>query len=356
MIAPSPAEERASSLAYIPSLNGLRALSICLVLLGHLSGTRHFTTVDLGIGDYPNLGVIVFFVISGFLITSLLNKEREKTGRVSLKLFYARRALRIFPAAYLFIACTSLLWASGLIHLHPADLWHAVSYTVNYEAFRSWQVGHLWSLSVEEQFYLLWPCAYAFLGPRRAVWVAVGLLFLGPVARVADWIVFRRTPYYDLEMFPMLADSLAAGCLLASTRSWLERQNWYLRLFQPGYSVLLFGMMLLANRWLDYTPMRVLGMSFVNIALAVLIHRAVYRPHDWVGRILNWKPVAWVGVLSYSLYLWQQLFINRNSTAWLNAFPQNLLLAVLTAVVSYFLLEKPLLKLRAQLRPVSHRR
>src|SRR4051794_8586654 len=126
VMAPSPAEESASSLAYIPSLNGLRALSIGLVLLGHLSGTRHFTMVDLGIGDYANLGVVVFFVISGFLITTLLAKEQEKTGHISLQLFYARRALRIFPAAYLYIACTSLLGVSGLIHLHPTDLWHAV--------------------------------------------------------------------------------------------------------------------------------------------------------------------------------------------------------------------------------------
>jgi peptidoglycan/LPS O-acetylase OafA/YrhL len=101
----------------MPSLDGLRAVSIFLVLLGHLGGTRGFARLDLRIGDYAHLGVVVFFVISGFLITRLLLSEHEQKGRISLKRFYARRALRLFPAAYAFIACVSLLWLAGIVHL-----------------------------------------------------------------------------------------------------------------------------------------------------------------------------------------------------------------------------------------------
>jgi peptidoglycan/LPS O-acetylase OafA/YrhL len=99
---------------HLPSLDGLRAISIALVLVGHLSATRGFVRLDLGIGDYAHLGVVVFFVISGFLITRLMLSERAKSGHVSLKLFYARRALRLFPATYAFIACVGLLWWPGL--------------------------------------------------------------------------------------------------------------------------------------------------------------------------------------------------------------------------------------------------
>ena len=134
---------------HLPSLDGLRAISIALVLLGHLSGTRNFGKLNLGIGDYAHLGVVVFFVISGFLITRLLLLEYEKRGSVSLKLFYARRALRLFPAAYAFIACVCLLWAAGVVHLRSTDIWHTVTYTVNYLPDSSWQIGHLWSLSNE---------------------------------------------------------------------------------------------------------------------------------------------------------------------------------------------------------------
>jgi peptidoglycan/LPS O-acetylase OafA/YrhL len=339
---------------HLPSLDGLRAVSIALVLLGHLSGTRGFVKADPGIGDYAHLGVVVFFVISGFLITRLMLLERTREGSVSLKLFYARRALRLFPAAYAFIACVCLLWWAGIVHLQARDIWHAVTYTVNFMPGRSWEIGHLWSLSVEEQFYLIWPCTFVILGLRRAGWVALGVILFGPVARSCAWLFLRGTPYRDLEMFPLVADSLATGCLLAQVSGWLEGKNWYLRLFRPAYSVGLMGLILLINRYMGYTVVSVFGTSVVNVSLAILIHRSVYCSRDRIGRVLNWKPIAFVGLLSYSLYLWQQLFLNRNSTAWINAFPQNLVFTVAAALGSYFLLEKPLLRLRHRLRERQH--
>jgi peptidoglycan/LPS O-acetylase OafA/YrhL len=342
--------EKSASAEHIASLDGLRAISISLVLLGHLNGCRGFLSFDPGIGDYAHLGVIVFFVISGFLITRLLLAEFTKTGDVSLKLFYERRFVRLFPASYAYIACVTLLWLAGIVQLRSIDLWCAVTYTMNYLLGRSWLVGHLWSLSVEEQFYLLWPVAFVLLKPRRAIWAAAGVILLGPVARSAGWLLLRGTPYRDLEMFPMLADCLATGCLMAKMGSWLEGQGWYLRLFRPVYSIGLLALVLLVNRYMGYTVVSVLGASVINISLAILIHRSVYCSRDWVGQVLNWKPIAFVGVLSYSLYLWQQMFLNRNSTAWVNAFPQNLILAVAVALSSYFLLEKPLLRFRQRLR------
>lgn len=341
---------RAAKASHLPSLDGLRALSIGLVFLGHLSGTKGFVRINLGIGDYAHLGVVVFFVISGFLITRLMLSEHAKDGRVSLKLFYARRALRLFPAAFTFIACVCLLWAAGIVHLQARDIWHACTYTVNFEPERSWQIGHLWSLSVEEQFYLIWPCAFVLLGPRRAGWIAAGVILFGPVARSCNYLFLRGTPYHDLEMFPMVADSLAMGCLLAMVGGWLESKNWCLQLFRPVYSVGLVALILVINRYLGYTVVTVFGTSIINLSLAILIYRCIYCSHDWVGQMLNWKPIAFVGVLSYSLYLWQQLFLNRASSAFVCSFPQNLAFAIAAALGSYFLLEKPLLGLRRRLR------
>ncbi len=236
------------------------------------------------------------------------------------------------------------------MHLEATDLWHAVTYTVNYLPGPSWDVGHLWSLSVEEQFYLLWPCTFVMLGPRRASWVAAGVILIGPVARTGARIFLIGTPYSDLKMFPMVADSLAMGCLLAKVSGWLEGQGWYLELFRPVYSLGLLALILLTNRYMGYTVVSVFGTSVINISLAILIRRSVYWSRDWIGQILNWKPVAFVGVLSYSLYLWQQLFLNRYSTAWINTFPQNLAFTVAASLASYLLLEKPLLKVRHRLR------
>jgi peptidoglycan/LPS O-acetylase OafA/YrhL len=242
------------------------------------------------------------------------------------------------------------LWWAGILHVRANDIWHAVTYTVNYLPGRRWQIGHLWSLSVEEQFYLAWPFTFIVFGPRRAGWISAAVILLGPIARTCAWLFLRETPYRDLEMFPMVADSLAMGCLLANVKGWLEGKTWYLQLFRPVYSATLVALVLLINRYEDYTIVSIFGTSVVNASLAILIHRSVYYSGDWVGKALNWRPIAFVGLLSYSLYLWQQLFLNRNSAAWINTFPQSLALAVTTALGSYFLLERPLLKLRRRMR------
>ena len=253
----------------MPSLDGLRAISILMVLLGHLSGTHGFMRINLGIGNYAHLGVMVFFVISGFLITTLLMHEYAHHGAISLKLFYARRSVRIFPASYGYLAVVGLLWAFGFLTLTWSDIWHGITYTMNFAPVRSWQVGHLWSLSNEEQFYLLWPFAFSALGARKGGWAAFSVLFIGIAARIANRVLLIGTPLHDLEMFPMVADSLATGCLLALLREWLERQRWYMRLFHPAWSVLLISLVLVLNRFSGYTVVNVLGTSLINIALGV---------------------------------------------------------------------------------------
>ena len=337
----------------LSSLDGLRAISIMLVLWGHLAGTRGFHTVDLHLGDLAHLGVLVFFVISGFLITTLLTREQQANGSISLKLFYARRSIRIFPAAYTYIAVVAFLWFAGVIHLHARDLWHAVTYTVNYEPAHSWQIAHLWSLSVEEQFYLLWPFVFASLRPRKVTGVAASFIFIAILARAANRLFLIGTPYHDLQMFPMVADSLAVGCVLARMRGWLEAQTWYRRLLSPVGSLAILVLLLAINRLQDYTIAIVLGLAVMNLCIAILVHRCVYHSGDRLGRVLNWKPLTFIGVMSYSLYLWQQLFINRSSDAWINRFPENVFLTLAAALASYFLIEKPLLSLRQRLRNES---
>lgn len=110
-------------------------------------------------------------------------------------------------------------------------------------------------------------------------------------------------------------------------------------------------LLLLTNRYSGYTVVSVFGSSIINLCLAVLIHRCVSRSTGVLGQFLNWKPIMLIGTLSYSLYLWQQLFLNRTSTAWATAFPVNLVFAICAAVASHFLLERPLLRMRHRLRP-----
>jgi peptidoglycan/LPS O-acetylase OafA/YrhL len=329
------------ALAHRDDIQGLRAIAVLTVIASHAS-------VPFMPGGF--VGVDVFFVISGFLITTLLISEREKFGRISLPLFYARRALRIFPASFAYLGVVAGLAIAGRIALHPWDLVHAFTYTVNYATNRSWYVGHLWSLSVEEQFYLLWPFAFAATSRRHGLWIAVSMILLGPLARLGERVLLVGSPYRGLEMFPMVADSLAAGCTLALLRGWLESQAWYTRLFRPLPSAALLVTVLVLNRFMGYTVDGVFGQAIVNIAIAILVHRSVCRWKDGLGRFLNLKPVVFVGALSYSLYVWQQLFLDRGSSSWHAAFPQNVALAACAALLSYAGLEQPLMALRHRLR------
>ena len=171
--------------ARIPSLDGLRAISIALVLFAHTSGTAFFPSFVFLRRHLGNFGVRVFFVISGYLITTLLLKELDKTGRISLKLFYIRRVFRIFPAAYFYLAVAAVLLAFGLVELEWNDIVFGFTYTTNYDPVRPWHTIHLWSLSVEEQFYLIWPATLAFLGRRRAMVAAAAMIAVAPLLRIA---------------------------------------------------------------------------------------------------------------------------------------------------------------------------
>jgi peptidoglycan/LPS O-acetylase OafA/YrhL len=333
----------------IAGLDGLRALSILLVLCGHLDGTRGFPISGAflnHLGDVANLGVRVFFVISGYLITLLLLKEEQKTGTISLKQFYLRRTSRIFPASYFFILCVAFAYYCGAINLHQGDLLHAFTYTMNYFPNRSWWVGHLWSLSVEEQFYLLWPATLLLLGVRKGLKVAIGVVLLSPFLRLGTeyfWVA-QRTNIGN--SFHTVADAIAIGCVLAGYEETLMRRQWFRSMLDSPWFFLVPTAIFTLNlrtggriRWFVLETM-------MNVLIAVCVCRVTICKGDFLERVLNWGPVAFLGTLSYSLYLWQQVFINRGSIAWWASFPQNVVLAFGAALLSYYAIEKPALKLR----------
>jgi len=335
----------------IPSLDGLRALSIGLVIFSHLLGTKGFPLGERALGaagDVGYLGVRVFFVISGFLITSLLLKEREKTGTISLTGFYARRAFRIFPAFYAFILAMAIADALGALHLGSRDVVHALTYTMNYHYVRSWELGHLWSLSIEEQFYLIWPALFLLAGPRHIGKVALAMIVTAPVFRLFAWYWM---PYRDdviFEAYPCVMDSIAAGSLLAVIQGRLAKVGWYERFLRSVWFWLLpIGIALLnttSRVALDY----ITDITLMNLGIAILIDRFTRVTRGPAFELLNTRALVWVGTLSYSLYLWQEPFLNHNAHTTFTAWPLNVALAVICAVASYHLIEKPFFALRDQ--------
>ncbi|MGA8273903.1 MAG: acyltransferase [Candidatus Sulfotelmatobacter sp.] len=190
----------------IPSLDGLRAISISMVLAAHFA-REGFAPEFLG--PYAGVGVRVFFVISGYLITALLLKEHDQTFSINLRRFYVRRAYRIFPAALFFMAIMFVVYWRNL---RWYQMTAALLYVVNYFP-RPWVLGHLWSLSVEEQFYLLWPSVLK-KWHRHRVAILAGVFAFSPVYTAALHY-FKWFNRLGMGTLPTVADSLAVGCLVA---------------------------------------------------------------------------------------------------------------------------------------------
>jgi peptidoglycan/LPS O-acetylase OafA/YrhL len=340
-----------SSGSRMPSLDGLRAVSIAFVCLGHASGTVNFPDVPIRFWVLGHLGVRVFFVISGLLITGILMREHA-AGGIRLGRFYLRRTLRIFPPAYAYLAVLALAGALSWVSVPGSDLLRAATYTTIYGAREPvWVVAHTWSLSVEEQFYLVWPGLLALVGLHWGLRSALAI--------VVAMSVLAYLSYYRAVIPVALPDNLLyfrtvlVGCLLALTRDWLWQRRWYRRLLHP-LPVALMAVAVLASAFANMeqqTPraMRVAGFLGVDIAIALCLDYCVRNPDGIAGRILNWRPLVALGVMSYSIYLWQNLFLNRNESGLINTFPLNLVLVALAATASYYLVERPSFTVRERL-------
>lgn len=326
----------------IPSLDGLRAISIGMVLIGHAYATQNFprNTVTQWLSKFPVFGVIIFFVISGFLITSLLLKEHAKSGTINLKTFYIRRSLRIFPASLVYISVIA-------IAVHPASLINAYTFTVCYLLEPvPWVISHLWSLSVEEQFYLAWPFLLVFGFAHRKK-IALTCVFAGPLIRL---YVLRHTHFQGLKYFPCYADNLIMGCLLALYFDTLKRRCQWLK-----HPLSLLGsalLMLLCIRigWHEWYVIYLGGLLpfLIAVNLFALIERRDF--------LLNNRPIQAIGVLSYSIYLWQQPFMDRNHSVWWTTYPVNLVLPLGCAIISYYLVEQPFVRLYRSRKELFARR
>jgi len=313
----------------IPSLDGVRAIAIILVLLGHLVKWKHISVPI--IGSYGALGVQIFFVLSGFLITNLLIQEHEESSTVNLRLFYIRRAFRIFPAALVFFAVAAVLFWQKLGNYH---LLAALFYVANMDNSRPWFFGHLWSLGIEEQFYLLWPLALKKWFRQRTK-LLILVVFVTPLFQVLLYALKVRNGIAG--SLPVFADQLAIGCLLAIFHKRVPR-------IRKPWAAAMLVLVALSIWFHADTPVRTLFALFsikplVDVCIAALILHVMQVPY----RCLNCRPLVWLGRISYSLYLWQELFCSNPF------FHSGMLLivpAVICAGLSYYAVEQPLLKLR----------
>ena len=332
---------------YLPELDGLRAVAIGLVIVGHtMSGSLALGGPWHRLGE---LGVMLFFVLSGFLITGILCASEEAYGRVDLREFYLRRALRIFPAAYAFLAACAVAMACGWISDTSWKTFAAAALYLRNIFGRGVSLDHLWSLSLEEQFYVLWPPVMLWIGVRRGTSVAAiaacGVVAFRTMAILRHWFPYESGVFYERPWFRF--DSLLVGCWFALLRAhhvvtW-RRLVGFARWLHPLWVV---PAAITWSLWGEDLPGAHAVYLTIQLGFAAAILLAVLS--GAARGLLTHSALRAIGRLSYSLYLWQQTWLvsTRPSWGWIRAFPINLLSLAVSAVVSYRVVERPLLRLK----------
>jgi peptidoglycan/LPS O-acetylase OafA/YrhL len=335
-----PTKPRAENSARISMLDGIRALAISLVLCAH--GIESPLADAMG-----SLGVNLFFVLSGFLITSLLLKEHERTGRINLLAFYGRRVRRIFPAYYVYLAVIFIATVIGLTQVDVRAFIYDVLYLRNYSfgVPGDWWTGHSWTLCIEEQFYLIWPFLLVLGGKRFGWWFAGACIILAPAVRVLTYV--RLPAYRDFidVMLPTRIDMIMFGCALALAA--VGTGGIVAKISQRGlaYAVAILAAAVIAGLFLTVRFHGLyaftIGYTVTGFACAAFLHYVVRYPTTLVAKLLSLSPVTWLGRISYSLYLWQQPFLTPGLNQTITGrFPFNLVTAVVIATASYYLIER----------------
>ncbi|MGB6430238.1 MAG: acyltransferase [Candidatus Acidiferrales bacterium] len=334
----------------IPSLDGLRTISVALVIVSHSLGYIRGEPNSfpfLQIVHLGQSGVDVFFVISGFLITGLLLKDGDEKTGYRLKRFYLRRFFRIFPPFYLFLLIVWILSKAGLQTLGYHGFITAATYTYNYLPHGpSWLLAHTWSLSLEEQFYIVWAPCLVFLGRKKGIALAVGAVLLSPGIRFVTYVLAPALRGNEDMMLHTRLDTIMFGCAMALLSKDARFERWVERIVRPPLVLFsIFYIVVLApclsTRFAaryDWT----IGYGLEGFLISVVILYAVRRPFSGFGKFLNWRLMRHIGVISYGIYLWQQMFTGPNAF-WA---PLNLGAILACAELSYGLVERPSFRLR----------
>jgi peptidoglycan/LPS O-acetylase OafA/YrhL len=344
---------------YIPSLDGIRGVGMMVVALGHLGYLRY----NVGF-----LAVDAFFVLSGFLITWLLVTEWNDSGTIHFKKFYYRRALRLLPALLLMLAAFAIYTCVANPPARIAKDFHYI-----FEALFYWTnwgqilglgerynfLAQTWSLSIEEQFYLLWPPILLLLLRRTESktsllwWIILAALILAFIRAIyAELGTPAWNNYWRLARgLDTRADSLLMGCALgiAMSAQLLPRRRWLEWVLYAAAALSIYGLVWLARQDLYDPWMYEFGWFLASVFTAVVIAHLVYSPKSVIHWTLGSPPLVFLGIISYGFYIWHfpifRIMQVYYPVHWrLAAVP----LAAVATLLSFYLVERPCLRLKRQ--------
>ena len=331
----------------IQELDGWRAVSVALVILHHLLTFQYPKLlakfpIEASISYYAGpLGVKIFFVISGFVICRLLIIEEATTGSVSLKAFYCRRFFRIIPPLYLYLVMVAILFSAGLIQDKVSAIVTSGLFLNDAHFMVPWFMGHTWSLAVEEQFYLVFPTMWIVTQPRWR-----NRVFLATFTFCVAWNQLLSFSNWGSTVPGKTRAGFACICcgvLMAISEARARRMAAKI----PPYIVAIMMLILLLHPLHVNSPAKSLYDGLVTpLFIAFVLIYSIEKGH-WLQFFLRSKPLQAVGLMSYGIYLWQQLFTApfENYFRVGRVIPYLLPLLLVIVPASYFLLEKPAMRL-----------
>ena len=354
---------------YLPGLDGLRGLAFLAVFIGHACysagapiapakalGPDNVDWWFRGLAHAGTFGVDLFFVLSGFLITRLLLQEEATRGRINIGAFWIRRALRIWPAYYALLACTLVFnetsrGAIAALATFTGNLRHSMRPF----SLGPVDVGILWSIQIEEQFYLLWPLMLTVVPRHYRLLLGPVLVAVSIVSRL--WLFSGGASLVVWTFTPARLDGLGVGIVLAflplSTAPWFVKR---LSLALPVVAVVAAGFTSQALRVgdpaLSIRPEWIMGAVGIPTVIALFCGIVLWAAPS--SRWLCWWPLVHLGRISYGLYLIHFTVIGWFSSLWWPwSFVLSLAVSVLLAEASYRFLERPFLRLKERFTPAS---
>jgi len=340
----------------IPGIDGLRAIAALIVIANHWY-FNYYRQVEGPIGI---IGVTIFFVISGYLITGILLRSREDDGgwRSSLTAFYVKRSIRIIPIYYLTITVGVLAGVAGFVHLSPAWYYFYVSnFLPLFGVFDFGHAGHFWTLAVEEQFYLVWPLLMLALPSRALLPAILGLIVFSPVTICLE--LMAKWPLGAIYMFPLShCSALGAGALLAFIHG--RAKDEAIPASRPLLEISLCALAIVAvfdyrTGTADFASMISATTLFLTVLTTACCIDSFKRGRGGVWtKALNLRPMAYLGQISYGLYVYHNfmpaLFVGTKYTPIGKPHSTNLVVYAIAllaiSMASWHLLEKPLNKRR----------
>ena len=343
--------------SYYPSLDGLRGIAIIMVVFFHLNLTSVFFYHIVFNGE---LGVLIFFVLSGFLITTLCIKEKVITNNISLKNFYIRRALRIFPVAYLFILVLIVLNIVYKLHINYINILGAALYLMNFSSyFRKYnfafQTAHYWSLSVEEQFYLIVPF---ILKKNFTVYLIIILcvVFVLPLLITLQYfyIFLNNWVFTAFTHYLVKFQAIAVGCLFSVLTFKYPFNNINIKT-KVVANILAIGIILYIQYDNFFSLKSVFSSLLISLLVGYIIITNIIPGKDFIFKILNAGFLKTIGTLSYSIYIWQQLFTfyDKRLPVVMVTFPFNIVSLIIVSCLSYYFYESFFLRLKSKFSKIK---